>query len=180
MSTLGSGTFSNVSGGTSTNAELHHGIVAEWEPVSRGIYELGGNGHDHGCHADGECGSSTFSTVTLQNTNSNLLHWYRGAPRASVALSSQLFWCQQSEFNPCSPPRSLATHYLVNTASQLCWDFQNGSMLPGLFSSNIPVLRFRLSIFQLSPTSSGNLPGYFILWAVHRCRGRQHCPGSPP
>src|SRR5467141_987111 len=36
------------------HSELHDGFVAKWEPVSRGVYELGRDGHHHGGHADGE------------------------------------------------------------------------------------------------------------------------------
>src|SRR2546422_11213734 len=38
------------------HAELHDGFVAEREPVSRGVYELGWDGHHHRGDADGKPG----------------------------------------------------------------------------------------------------------------------------
>jgi hypothetical protein len=46
-------------------------------------------------------------------------------------------------------------YYLVNTASQLCWDFQNGSSAPGTLLQQYTCTALRLEYFRLSPTSSG-------------------------
>jgi len=48
MSTAGSGTFRQRLRNHFDHVELHHGIVAERESISRGIYEHGGDDHDYG------------------------------------------------------------------------------------------------------------------------------------
>jgi hypothetical protein len=46
-------------------------------------------------------------------------------------------------------------YYLVNTTSQLCWDFQNGSSAPGTLLQQYTCTALGLEYFRLSPTSSG-------------------------
>jgi len=71
-----------------------------------------------------------------QNTNSNLCIGTGGSASFSLLSQANCSGASSQSFTLQPAPVS-GYYYLVNTASQLCWDFQNGSSLPGLFSSNI-------------------------------------------
>src|SRR5258708_24202766 len=117
------------------------------------------------------------STVTLQNTNSNLCIGTGGS--ASFSLLSQAS-CSgaSSQTFPLQPAPVSGYYYLVNTASQLCWDFQNGSSAPGTLLQQYSCTAASLEYFQLSSTSSGTYQGISYFGLCIDVVGGSTAPGA--
>ncbi len=154
MSTAGSGTFSNVSGATSTTLSFTTALSQNGNQYRAVFTNSAGTATTTAATLTVNAAPPSSGTVTLQNTNSNLCIGTGGSASFSLLSQASCSGASSQSFSLQPAPVS-GYYYLVNTASQLCWDFQNGSSAPGTLLQQYTCTALSLEYFQLSPTSSG-------------------------
>jgi hypothetical protein len=156
VSTAGSGTFSNVSGAGATSTTLSFTTaLSQTGNQYRAVFtNSAGTATTTAAMLTVNAAPSPSGTVTLQNANSNLCIDTGGATGFSLLSQASCSGAGSQSFTLQPAPVS-GYYYLVNTASQLCWDFQNGSSAPGTLLQQYTCTALRVEYFQLSPTSLG-------------------------
>ena len=155
VSTDGGGTFSNVSGATSTTLSF--------------TTTLSQNGNQYRAVFTNSAGTATTTTamltvngvppppsgtVTLQNTNSNLCIDTGGSAGFTALIQSACSTSNTQKFTLTAASVS-GWYYLVSAASNLCWDVTGGSGSAGALIQQYTCVAVWPEYYQLKAVSGG-------------------------
>ncbi len=154
MSTNGGGTFSNVSGATSTTLSFTTALPQNGNQYRAVFANTAGTATSTAATLTVNAAPPPSGTVTLQNTNSNLCIDTGGSTSFTALIQSACSTSNTQKFTLTAAPVS-GWSYMVSAASNLCWDVAGGSGSAGAFIQQYSCVAVWPEYYQLKAVSGG-------------------------
>ncbi len=154
VSTDGGGTFSNVSGATSTTLSFTTTLSQNGNRYRAVFTNAAGTATTTAATLTVNATPSPSGTVTLQNTNSNLCIDTGGSASFTALIQSACSTSNTQKFTLTAAPVS-GWYYLVSAASNLCWDVTGGSGSAGALIQQYTCVAVWPEYYQLKAVSGG-------------------------
>ncbi len=154
VSTDAGGTFSNLSGATSTTLSFTTALSQNGNRYRAVFTNSAGTATTTAATLTVNAAPPPSGTVTLQNTNSNLCIDTGGSANFTALIQSACSTSNTQKFSLTAAPAS-GWYYLVSAASNLCWDVSQGSVSAGALIQQYTCVAVPPEYYQLKAVSGG-------------------------